>query len=148
MTRSSARLGSTSPTAPAKALCRPAQRLSEAVGIGLDEILAAVQKLGPWEAGATLVGEGRSPSAPPQQVSQWRRPREQLSCPRTRGAAAQSLGVVRPGDVDGLSDQASRGDLAARLSANQRILLAVILIVAVCPVLPPEAQMTRGWLQL
>ncbi len=64
------------------------------------------------------------------------------------GAAAESLGVVRQSDVDGLSDQASRGGLAARLSANQRILLAVILIAAVFPVLPPEAQMTRGWLQL
>ena len=64
------------------------------------------------------------------------------------GAAAESLGVVRQGDVDGLSDQASRGGLAARLSANQRILLAVILIAAVFPVLPPEAQMMRGWLQL
>ncbi len=46
----------------------------------------------------------------------------------------------RQGDVDDLSDQASRGGLAARLSANQPILLAVILIAAVFPVLPPEAQ--------
>jgi len=71
-------------SAPAKALCRPAQRLSEAVGIGLDEIVAAVQKLGPWEAGATFAGEGSLTIGAPQQVSQWRRPREQLSCPRTR----------------------------------------------------------------
>ncbi len=148
MTQSSARLGSTSPTAPAKALCRPAQRLSEAVGIGLDEILAAVQKLGPWEAGAIRAGEGSLTIGAPAAGVAVAAPAGTVIVSADTGAAAESLGVARQGDVDGLSDQASRGGLAARLSANQRILLAVILIAAVFPVLPPEAQMTRGWLQL
>jgi hypothetical protein len=47
--------------------------------------------------------------------------------------------VVRQIDVDELSEQASRGGLA-RLSANQRILVAVILIAAVFQALPPEAR--------
>jgi hypothetical protein len=55
------------------------------------------------------------------------------------GAAAESLEVVRSIDVDELSAQASRGGLA-RLSTNQRILVAVILIVAIFPALPPEAR--------
>jgi hypothetical protein len=55
------------------------------------------------------------------------------------GAATERLEVVRQIDVDELSEQASRGGLA-RLSANQRILVAVILIAAVFPVLPPEAR--------
>jgi hypothetical protein len=55
------------------------------------------------------------------------------------GAATESLEVVRQIDVDELSAKASRGGLA-RLSANQRILVAVILIAAIFPVLPPEAR--------
>jgi hypothetical protein len=35
-----------------------AQRLSEAVGVGLDEVLAAVQRLGSWEPAATITGQG------------------------------------------------------------------------------------------
>ena len=55
------------------------------------------------------------------------------------GAATESLEVVRQIDADELSAQASRGGVA-RLSANQRILVAVILIAAVFSVLPPEAR--------
>ena len=69
-------------------------------------------------------------------VAHHRRPEPGVASADT-GATAESLGVVRQGDVDDLSDQASRGGLA-RLSANQRILLAVILIAAVFPVLLPE----------
>ena len=45
LSRSSTQSASTSPKAPPKAPCR-AQRLSEAVGIELAEVLAAVQALG------------------------------------------------------------------------------------------------------
>lgn len=55
------------------------------------------------------------------------------------GAATETVEVVRKIDVEELSAQASRGGLA-RLSANQRILVAVILIVAIFPALPPEAR--------
>ena len=55
------------------------------------------------------------------------------------GAATEGLEVVRQIDVDELSEQASRGGLA-RLSANQRILIAVILITAIFSALPPEAR--------
>jgi hypothetical protein len=55
------------------------------------------------------------------------------------GAATESLEVVRQIDVDELSEQASRGGLA-RLRANQRILVAVILITVVFYALPPEAR--------
>lgn len=54
-------------------------------------------------------------------------------------AATEGLEVARQIDVNELSEQASRGGLA-RLSANQRILVAVILIAAVFPALPPEAR--------
>ena len=55
------------------------------------------------------------------------------------GAATESVDPARQIDVDELSEQASRGGLA-RLSANQRILAAVILIAAVFQALPPEAR--------
>jgi hypothetical protein len=55
------------------------------------------------------------------------------------GAATERLEVVRQIDVDELSEQASRGGLA-RLSANQRILVAALLIAAIFPALPPEVR--------
>jgi hypothetical protein len=55
------------------------------------------------------------------------------------GAATETVEVVREVDVEEPSAQASRGGLA-RLSANERILVAVILIVATFPALPPEAR--------
>ena len=55
------------------------------------------------------------------------------------GAATDILEVVRKIDAKELSEQASRGGLA-RLTANQRILVAVILIAAIFPALPPEAR--------
>jgi len=97
-----------------------------------------VQKLGPWEAGATLSGEGSLTIGAPAAGVAVAAPAGNSIVSADTGAAAESLGVVRQGDVDDLSGQASRGGLAARLSANQRILLAVILIAAVFPVLPPE----------
>jgi hypothetical protein len=55
------------------------------------------------------------------------------------GAATETLEVVRQIDANELSEQASQGGLA-RLSANQRILVAVILIAAIFPALPPETR--------
>lgn len=55
------------------------------------------------------------------------------------GAPTESLEVARRIDVDELSEQASRGGLAG-LSWNKKILVAVILIAAVFPALPPEAR--------
>jgi hypothetical protein len=55
------------------------------------------------------------------------------------GTVTEGLDVVRQIDVNELSEQASRGGLA-RLTANQRILVAVILIAAVFPALPADAR--------
>jgi hypothetical protein len=56
------------------------------------------------------------------------------------GSATEGFSLVRQADVEKLSAQASRGGLLAMLSVNQRILVAVILIAAVYPVLPPDLQ--------
>ena len=118
-----------------------AQRISEALNIGLDEVLAALQKLGPWVPAAALVRRGnadhrRSGSRSPQRTAPGP---TVLVTGADAGAATESLEVVRQIDVDELSEQASQGGLA-RLSANQRILVAVILIAAIFPALPPEAR--------
>ena len=58
-----------------------AQRLSEAIGITLSDVLEAVQKLGPWEPGVSLSGEGSISIGAPagtiavrqsQELSPWR----------------------------------------------------------------------------
>ena len=54
--------------------------------------------------------------------------------------AADSLTVVRQGEVDEVSIQAAQGGGLARLAANQRILAAVILIAGIFYVLPPHMQ--------
>ena len=115
-----------------------AQRISEALNIGLDEVLAAIQKLGPWVPAATLAGEGTlTIGAPAVGVTAKAPGATVLVTFADVGAGTDSLEVVR--QVDELSEQASRGGLA-RLSANQRILVAVILIAAIFPALPPEAR--------
>ena len=117
-----------------------AQRISEALDIGLDEILAAIQKLGPWGPGTTLAGEGTLTAGAPEAGLTVRAPGGTVHVTDAdKGTVTESLEVVRQIDVDELSDQASRGGLA-RLSANQRILVAVILIAAIFPALPPEAR--------
>ena len=58
------------------------------------------------------------------------------------GAGTDSLTVVRHADVEKLTERASRGELPARLSANQRILVSIILIAAIYPVLSRELQRT------
>jgi hypothetical protein len=117
-----------------------AQRISEALNIGLDEVLAALQKVGSWVPAATLSGEGTLTGGVPAAVAVARAPAPTvLVTSADAGAATEGLEVVRKIDVNELSEQASRGGLA-RLSANQRILVAVILIAAVFPALPPEAR--------
>ena len=120
---------------------RPAaQRISEALNIGLDEVLAAIQKLGPWAPAATLAGEGTLTTGTPAAGAAAQAPGATvLVTAADAGAGNDSLEVVRQIDVDELSERASRGGLA-RLSANQRILVAVILIAAIFPALPPEAR--------
>jgi hypothetical protein len=117
-----------------------AQRISEALNIGLDEVLAAIQKLGPWGPAVALAGEGTLTIGAPAGGLPARAPGGTVHVTDADvGAATETVEVVRKIDVEELSAQASRGGLA-RLSANQRILVAVILIVAIFPALPPEAR--------
>jgi hypothetical protein len=117
-----------------------AQRLSEAIGVGLDEVLAAVQRLGPWEPTANLAGEGSLTAGGSVRIPAMAVAGTVFVSDADAGSAAEGFSVVRQADVEKLSAQASRGGLLARLSANQRILVAVVLIAAVYPVLPPELQ--------
>jgi hypothetical protein len=117
-----------------------AQRISEALNVRLDEVLAAIQKLGPWVPAAALSGEGTLTIGAPAAGATAKAPGATvLVTSADVGTATESLEVVRQIDADELSEQASRGGLA-RLSANQRILAAVILIAAIFPALPPEAR--------
>ena len=135
-----------------------AQRISEALNVGLDEVLAAIQKLGPWSPAATLVGEGTLTGGAPWVPAATLAGRGTLTIGTPAAvatatapgptvlvtdadviAATESLEVARQVDAAELSEQASRGGLA-KLSANQRILVAVILIAAVFPSLPPAAR--------
>ena len=116
-----------------------AQRLSEAVGVGLDEVLAAVRELGSWEPTATLSAEasltaGGSVGMPAMAVAGT-----VFVSAADAGSATEAFSVVRQADVEKLSAWASRGGIA-RLSTNQRILVAVILIAAIFHMLPPAAQ--------
>jgi hypothetical protein len=117
-----------------------AQRISEALNIGLDEVLAAIQKLGSRGPAATLSGEGTlTASASVAAATATALQPTVLVTLADTGAATETLEVVRQIDANELSEQASQGGLA-RLSANQRILVAVILIAAIFPALPPETR--------
>ena len=122
------------------------RRISEALDIKLDEVLAAIQKLGSRVPAASLSGAGTLTAS-----GSWV-PAASLSGTGTLiagapvpvglgevGSAIESLEVVRTIDIDELSEQASRGGLA-KLSANQRLLIAVLLITAILPALPPEVR--------
>ncbi len=104
------------------ALAADARVLSEMLGVGLDEVLAAVEKLGPWEPTVKMAGQAG------------------LTIGGPVFAAVDALSVVRETDVDELKAEVARGGWASRLSANQRILAAVILLAAIYPFLPPAAQ--------
>lgn len=117
-----------------------AQRISEALNIGLDEVLAAIQKLGSRGPAATLSGEGTLTASASVAAATATAPQPTvLVTLANTGAATETLEVVRQIDANELSEQASQGGLA-RLSANQRILVAVILIAAIFPALPPETR--------
>ena len=124
----------------AESIMPAARRLSEALNVRLDEVLAAIQKLGPWGPAATLAGEGTLTIGAPVAVATAKASGPTvLVTDADAGAATENLEVVRQIDADELSAQASRGGLA-KLSANQRILVAVILITAISQALPPEAR--------
>jgi hypothetical protein len=117
-----------------------AQRISEALNIGLDDVLAAIQKLGSWGPAVALAGEGTlTIGAPAAGATAKALGATVLVTSEDVGAGTETLEVVRQIDADELSEQASRGGLA-RLNANQRIVAAVILITAVFSALPPEAR--------
>lgn len=56
-----------------------AQRISEALNIGLDEVLAALQKVGSWVPAATLSGEGTLTTGVPAVVAVAGLPRQRCS---------------------------------------------------------------------
>jgi hypothetical protein len=124
-----------------------ARRISEALNIGLDEVLAAIRQLGSLAPAASLSGSGTLTAGAPFAAAASLSGHGTLTAgaPAVRVtsadavAAADGPGAVRQIDADELSEQASRGGLA-RLNANQRILIAVILIAAVFPALPPETR--------
>lgn len=123
-----------------EAVMPAAQRISEALNVGLDEVLAAIQKLGPWGPAATLAGEATLTVGAPAAGATAKALGATVRVTNADvGAATEGLGVARQIDVDELSAQASRGGLA-RLSANHRILVAVILMTAIFTALPPEAR--------
>jgi hypothetical protein len=113
--------------------------------VGLSEVLAAVSH----EAAATLSGRGTLTGSgtvtvelATAEVAVAAHAGEVIiSYPADTGSAADSLSVVRQADVEKLSSEAARGKLPAVLqNANHRILVAVILLAAIYPVLPPEVQ--------
>jgi hypothetical protein len=117
-----------------------AQRISEALNIRLDEILAAIQNLGPWGPAVTLAGEATlTVGAAAASATATALGPTVLVTVADVGTATDNAEVVRQIDVDELSAQAERGGLA-KLSANQRILAAAIFIAAILPALPPEAR--------
>jgi len=134
------RLGRFVANAEEQGVMPAARRISEALNVGLDEVLAAIQKLGQWVPAIALSGEGTLTVGVPAAVAVATATAPAiLVTSADAGIATEGLDVVRQIDVNELSEQASRGGLA-RLTANQRILVAVILIAAVFPALPPDAQ--------
>jgi|SRR5882724_1978292 len=123
-------------TGAAEGAMMAARELSKALEVSLDEVLAAVRRA--IEPAAALAGTGSLTVA--------------AGAATARGSAlavavvaedyitmTEGLPVIRPAEVAEVTRQASRGGLA-RLSANQRILAAVLLIAAIYPLLPPEVQ--------
>jgi hypothetical protein len=145
-------------SAEAEGIMPAAQRISQALNIGLDEVLAAIRQLGsrtpaaslsgsgtltagaPFAAAASLSGHGTLTAGTPTAAATAIAPPPAVRVTSADAvAAAEGPGAVRQIDVDELSEQASQGGLA-RLNANQRILIAVILIAAVFPALSPETR--------
>lgn len=118
-----------------------ARRLSEALGVGLNEVLDAVQSFGSWESGATLVAQTSvTVGGPAARVAVGGFAGVVTATGTVNGSPGPgSPTVIRQHDVDEVTTQAFRGGLA-RLSANQRVLIAVILIAAIFLMLPPHIQ--------
>lgn len=104
-----------------------AQKLSKALEVGLDEVLATVR------------GLGESVTVYPSVVTAHVSVPNPIIASSDYAAAAEGLTVIRSAEVDEVVSQASRGGLAA-LSENYRIFAAVLLIAAIYPVLPPAVQ--------
>jgi hypothetical protein len=123
-----------------------AQRISEAVGVGLDEVLAAVQKLGSWEAGAPLAGEGSLTVGATVTT-----PAGVVIVSADTAAATDGLGVVRRVDVDHLSAQASPSGLARLRESVDPIGChpdSCYLPGCSRPTRRGQSRMMRRWLQL
>jgi hypothetical protein len=112
-----------------------AQKISNALGVSLDEVLAAVR--GAVEP-AALAGTGSLTVAAPVATAYGSAPAPTVVT-RDYATAAEGMPVIRPAEVDEVTRHASRGGLV-RLNANQRIVVAVLFIAAIYPVLPPEVQ--------
>lgn len=113
-----------------------AQKLSNALGIGLDEVLAAVR--GADEPAAASAAE-RSATAYPSAATGHGSAPTATVVSRDYAAAVEGLAVIRPADVDEVTRQVSRDGLV-RLNVNQRIVVAAVLIGAVFSMLPHEVR--------
>src|SRR6266536_671532 len=100
-----------------------AERLSEALGAGLSEVLTAVRELRTGQGPVTAAGPAAGARVPAVAGP--------VTVPGSdRAAAAESLTVVRQGDANKVSVPAPRGGLARR-GTDQWVLLAAVLIAAV-----------------
>ena len=100
-----------------------AEQLSEALGVGLSEVLTALRDLRTGEGPVAVAGPVAGARVPAIAGT--------VTVSGSDGAAAtESPTVVRHGDVSEMSVQASRGGLAW-LSANQWVLAAVVLIAII-----------------
>jgi hypothetical protein len=129
-------------TGAAEGAMTAARELSKTLEVSLDEVLAAVRRA--IEPAAALAGTGSLTVAAGAATA--RGVATAHGSVLTVAVAAEDyitmtegLPVIRPAEVAEVTRQASRGGLA-RLSANQRILAAVLLIAAIYPLLPPEVQ--------
>lgn len=111
-----------------------ARRLSDAIGVSLAEVLRAVQEAGTGTvtiAGLGSIGSILTVMPPAGTV---------VVSDADTGAATDRVEVIRQVDVDELSAQPGRPSPAAALPVNQLILIAIVMIAAVFPVLPPDVQ--------
>jgi hypothetical protein len=121
-----------------------AQRISEAAGVGLNDVLAAVQRAELRKVADAVLADAAKVigDLPNVKVAvEVHAGKMVVKYPADAGVATDVLSVVRQVDVDELSLEATRGKLPAALqSGNRRILMAVVLLAAIYPVLPPEVQ--------
>ena len=124
-----------------------AQQLSETIGVSLSEILASLQETAPQAAAEHRTGHSSVSGSGAITASGGLALRpmgfggtavtKSVAHGDLLGRATEELGVVRRADVERLGK--SRFDPTA-LSLKSRLLLTIVLIAAVYPVLPPEAQ--------